>query len=250
MHERWLTAGAWVALVLVVGAAAHLMLAACDLGVHPLFGLRYCRADAAADPLAAEREKERILLDRLHEAQLNLSRLPVCLPETPRPEPSRRAENVVPTPTPTPTPSSTPTPAPSPDDRLTIPSNLSDLNGCWQSVRGDIEMITDDAEQRVIGTVRICYCLTGNGQGTTRYIYQGGGKCIGPLRAQLSQDRLIMNHGKISCTGNRGSVVPNDITCSNRTGEDSATCDIDVHLQRPQKMTGEKYRRVSREYCN
>ena len=111
-------------------------------------------------------------------------------------------------------------------------------------------MVSDDAEQRVTGTVRICYCLAGNGQGTTRYIYEGGGKCIGPLRAQLSRERLIMNHDKISCTGDRGSVVPTDITCSNKAGDDSATCDIYVHLRKPQHMTGERYRRVSEEYCN
>lgn len=252
MHERWLTRSAWIAFVLVILASARLTLAACDLGVHPLFGLSYCRVRAAADPLAQERERERDLRDRLHEAQLNLSRLPVCLPETPRREPDRRAENIVPTPTPTPSPAVTPTPTPTPDDRLTIPRKLSDLNGCWQSVRGDINMVSDDAEQRPLGTMRICYCLASDGRDTARYIFQDGGRCIGPLRAQISQDRLTMKHPRIRCTGkaNLDDVVPTDIICSNKAGEDSATCDSHSHGRVATNTEGEKYHRVSFEHCN
>jgi hypothetical protein len=254
MHERWLGIGAWVAFVFIVGTAAHLTLAACDLGLHPLFGLNYCQAEAADDPLAHERERERTLLDRLHEAQLGLSRLPVCLPETPRPEPDRRAENIEPTPTPTPTPTPsptpTPTPTPTPDERLTIPQSLDDLKGCWQSVRGDIPMVSDDAEERPTGSVRICYCLGGNGRGTTRYIYQDGAKCIGPLRAQISRERLTMNHPRINCSSRDGRfVVPADIVCSNKPGDDSASCDQTSRGRLPRTTTDEKYRRVSPEYC-
>jgi hypothetical protein len=258
MPGRWLTTAAWVAFVLVAGAAAYLTLAACDLGPHPLFGLSYCRAQASADPLAHERDRERDLLDRLHQAQLAIAQLPLCLPETPR----RRAENIVPTPapspvptatpTPTPTPAPTPTATPTPDDRLVVPRNLSDLNGCWQSVRGDLPMVSDDARQRPIGSVRICYCLDGNGGGTTRYKYQDGGRCAGPLQAQLSEDRLSMSHGRIKCVGSPrvGYVVPADIVCSNKAGEDSASCDTKWHLRIPTTSTDEKYRRVSEEYCN
>lgn len=241
MHERWLATGAWVAFVLVVGVVARLAVSACDLGFHPLFGLSYC-VQSSVDPLATERERERVLLDRLHQAQLNVARLPICLPEAPRREPDRRAENIVPSPTPTPTPT--------PDEQLVIPHNLNDLNGCWQSVNGDINMVSDDARHTPIGKVRICYCLTGNGGGETRYIYQDGARCTGPLRAQLSNDRLTMKHGRIECSGSKGFVVPTDITCTARQGEDSATCDSYVHLKRPTTTEDEKYRRVSPEYCN
>src|SRR5580704_1105453 len=118
MSERWWATGAWVAFVLVVAVVAGLAVSACDLGFHPLFGLSYC-AQSSVDPLAAERERERVLLDRLHQAQLNIARLPICLPDPPpRREPERHADNVVPTPTPTPTP----------DDKLVIPRDLNDLN--------------------------------------------------------------------------------------------------------------------------
>ena len=239
MRERWLATGAWAAFVLMIGIVAYLTLAACDLGLHPLFGLSYCRAQAASDPLARERERERNLLDRLHEAQLNISKLPVCLPETPRREPDRRAEDVTPTPTPT------------PDERLTIPRSMNDLKGCWQSVRGDIRMVSDDAEERPTGTVRICYCLDGSGKGTTRYLYQDGARCIGPLRAQLSQERLLMNHGRINCTSRDGRyVVPADIVCSNKSGDEAASCDQTSRGRFPRTTNDEKYRRVSPEYCN
>ena len=76
-HKRWLTIAAWFAFVLMVGIVAYLALAACDLGVRPLFGLSYCRAEASISGLAAEQERERNLLDRLHQAQLDVARLPL-----------------------------------------------------------------------------------------------------------------------------------------------------------------------------
>jgi hypothetical protein len=259
MSERWLTIGAWAAFVVVIAVAAHLVLAACDLGSHPLFGLTYCRAEAVPAPMVAERDRERNLLDRLHETQVNLSRLPVCLPNPPRREPERRADNVPPPQPPPPpqperraeSPAATP-PSPAPDDRLTVPRNLNDLNGCWQSVRGDLNMVSDDAEERPLGTMRICYCLGSDGRGTTRYIFQDGGRCIGPLRAQISQDRLTMKHATIKCTGkaNLDHVVPTDIICSNKAGEDTASCDSYSHGDTPSSSLGEKYHRVSFEYCN
>ena len=107
LHERRLATAAWVGFILVVGAVAYLALTACDLGIHPLFGLSYCPARATS-ALGAEQDRERALLDRLHQAQLDLARLPVCLPDPPRREPDRRAENIVPSPTPTPTPTPVP----------------------------------------------------------------------------------------------------------------------------------------------
>jgi hypothetical protein len=150
-----------------------------------------------------------------------------------------------------------PPPAPQPparpvDDRLTIPRNLDDLNGCWQSVRGDIPFVSDDAERRPLGKVRVCYCLAGNGGGYTKYKYSDGTQCIGALRAQLSQDRLFISHPRINCTGNPaiGYVVGVDVVCANKPGEDSASCDTDWHFRNPTTTKDEKFRRVSQEYCN
>jgi hypothetical protein len=262
MSQRGSALAAWAAFVLLIGTAAYLSLAACDFGPHPLFALRYCRAPERDGALVAEQDRERVLLDRLYRAQLNLSRLPVCLPEPPRRrEPDRRAE-LVPTPTPTltptpipgptPTPSVTPAATPTPDERLSIPRSLSELNGCWQSDRGEIPFLSDDAEHRPIGSVRICYCFDKNGRGSSRYKYNDGTRCTGPLKALLSQDRLSMSHGRINCVGNPaiGYVVGADVVCSRRQGEDSASCDTDWHFRYPTTSKDEKFRRVSAEYCN
>jgi hypothetical protein len=240
-QNQWWTRAAWVAFILMVAGAGYLALAACDLGVHPLFGLSYCPARASASGLAGEQARERDLLDRLHQAQLDVARLPVCLPDPPPRQPEHRAENIVPPP---------PAPAPSPpDDRLTVPHNVSELKGCWQSVDGDIEMTSDDAQQRPMGTVRICYCFGDNGRGRTLYFYNDGDKCAGPLRAQVSGDRLLMKHPRINCTGNKNYVTAEDIVCRTKAGEDSASCDSHVYGVRPEDITDEKYHRVSPEHC-
>jgi hypothetical protein len=256
MSERWSTVAAWAAFVLLIGTAAYLSLAACDLGRHPLFGLKYCRAPERNDPLAAERERERVLLDRLYQAQLNLSRLPVCLPETPlRREPDRRAE-IVPTPvptitpTPTPSPSTTPAPSPTPDELMTIPRNVSGLKGCWQSVRGDLEVTSDDAERRLLGKVRVCYCINDdNGRGTARIIWQDGDRCIGQLRAQVSGDRLVMKHPRLGCPNGKSDVNGEEIACSRQGDSDQVTCDAVSQSDYPGTQNGVPYRRVSAEYC-
>jgi len=151
-----------------------------------------------------------------------------------------------------PPPAAPPPPAPPPDDRLTIPRNLDDLNGCWQSVRGDLQFVTDDAERRPLGKVRVCYCLGSGGVGYTKYKYSDGTRCVGALRAQLSQDRLFISHPRINCVGNPaiGYVVGVDVVCSNRPGEDSASCDTEWHFHSPTTTKDEKFRRVSQEYCN
>jgi hypothetical protein len=59
-----------------------------------------------------------------------------------------------------------------------------------------------------------------------------------------------MSHGRLNCSGGHGFIVPSDITCTSKAGDDSASCDIYSHLRIPQTMTGEKYHRVSAEYCN
>jgi hypothetical protein len=227
LHERRLAAAAWTVFVLVIGAMAYLALSACDLGVHPLFGLSFCSRQAATNPFTTEQERERDLLDRLHQAQLNIARLPDCLPDPPRREPDRRAE-IVPSPTPTPTPPPMPTPTPSPTPELmTMPRNLDELKGCWQSVRGDLPMVND--QEQPTGTVRICYCFGDRGRGRARYIWNDGPRCIGGVRAEISGDRLLMKHGDIGCTRNKGTVDAEDITCSKNAETNQVVCDRFAH---------------------
>jgi hypothetical protein len=245
MNGRWLTAGAWIAFAVAAGLLAHLMLGACDLGLHPLFGLRYCRAQAAT-PLVAEQERERNLLDRLHEAQLTINRLPVCLPEPPRREPERRADVIPPRPQP---------PTQPPVDRLTVPADLNELNGCWQSIRGDIPVVTDDQEHRIIAHRRICYCFSGGGNGEVRHIIQEGGRCVAPLKAQLSAERLTISHGQIPCSGvpqtlgKWDGIVPGDIICTKKAGEDSASCERLSRGKFPVTYKDEVLRRVDADNC-
>jgi hypothetical protein len=70
MRSRALGIAAWAGFALVVGCGGYLMLAACDLGIRPFFGLRYCKAQAEPDRFANERARERDLRDRIHEAEL------------------------------------------------------------------------------------------------------------------------------------------------------------------------------------
>src|ERR1700722_7445941 len=76
MRDRRLGAAAWMAFVIIAGICFYLMLAACDLGIRPLFGLHYCTAHATPDRLADQRALERDLRAQIHEAQLGLARLP------------------------------------------------------------------------------------------------------------------------------------------------------------------------------
>jgi hypothetical protein len=244
MRDRVLRASAWAGFVLVAGGCCYLMLAACDLGIHPIFGLNYCSERGASDRLADQHARERDLRTQIHEAELRIARLPTCMAgPPPPPEPRKQVQNDTPPP---------PPPPPPPDkahEELKIPQSLAELKGCWQSVRGDIPMVSDDAERRPEGNVRICYCFTDNGRGATRYIYEDGGKCIGPLRSRLSNGQLVINHGRINCSGNHGFVVPTEIDCSAPTEGDSATCDLHFKGEYPETTTDEKYQRVSPEHC-
>jgi hypothetical protein len=244
MRDRVLGAVVWTCFVVIVGCCCYVFLAACDLG-RPIFGLRYCAARTAPDGLADQRAREHDLQDRIHEAELHIARLPACAPPPPPPVEARKEAVHQPAPQPKP-----PEPVQPPHDELTIPRDIADLQGCWQSVSGDLPMVSDDREQRPLGNVRICYCFAENGRGVTRYIYTNGGKCIGPLRARLSSDELTMSHGRIGCVGvpNQTFVVPTTINCKAHEG-DSATCDAHYNGKSPTTVTDQKYRRVTAEYC-
>jgi hypothetical protein len=244
MRTNWTAAGAWVVFALVVVACGERMLSACDLGWQPLFGLRYCRAEAAPDPIAAERARELELRAKLHEVELRIARLPACAPP-PRQEPSRAAPPQRTEATP---PQQLP-PAPPPPEELTIPRTLADLKGCWQSVRGDLPIVTDDEEQRPLGKVRICYCFDDNGRGNVRYTYTDGERCTTTLRTRLSPDQLSFTHRRLRCDHRRGYIVPAETVCKSDAPGTAATCDRQTYGRISTKQTGERYRRVSEEHC-
>jgi hypothetical protein len=244
MRDQAFRMTAWASFAFIVGYGAYLMLVACDLGIHPVFGLQYCKARAEPDRFANERALESDLRDRIHEAELRLARLPPCLASVPpsRPVPEQRAEAEV-SPPPPPQPSPSPTPEVPPSEELKIPQQLSDLKGCWQSVRGDLPLVTDDREQRPLGNVRICYCFGDNGRGSVRYRYTDGRKCAGPVRARLSD-------GKLSIDQPAHCVVRTEITCSSQGEGNAASCDaVDYGRFVHGGYTDEKYQRVTAEHC-
>jgi len=229
----------WITFAFLIGCCSYLALAACDLGIRPLFALGYCSVHAAPDRLADQRARERDLRDRIHEAELRLARLPVCAaPPPPPPEPKKEAKVAAPIPQPTPTPE----PTPQPQEQLKIPKNLSELKGCWQSERGDMPLVTDDAEQRPVGDVRVCYCFGDNGRGSVRYRYTDGRKCNDRVRARLSDGKLIINQPE-------GCVVRSEITCQSQGEGNSATCDNVSYGHTKGGYTDEKYQRVTAEHC-
>ena len=111
----------WFAFALTLGVIGYRLLAACDLGA-PIFGLRYCEGSQphTSDPNRYYDEKYRASLDRLHELELRLARLPICVPQQAKPP------DLQPQPEPAPTASPQPVLEPKP--------NLSRLN-CMQSKR-------------------------------------------------------------------------------------------------------------------
>jgi hypothetical protein len=242
VRDRAFRIAAWASFALIVGYGAYLMLAACDLGIHPVFGLQYCKAHAEPDRLASERALESDLRDRIHDAELRLARLPPCLATVPpsSPVPEQRAEAEISPPPPQP---ASPTPEVPPSEELKIPQQLSELKGCWQSVRGDLPLVTDDREQRPAGNVRVCYCFADNGRGSVRYRYTDGHKCAGPVRARLSDGKLLIDQ-PAHC------VVRTETTCRSEAQGHSASCDSIAHGRFPGGgYTDEKYQRVTAEHC-
>jgi hypothetical protein len=236
----------WIIFAFLVGCCGYLALASCDLGIRPLFGLGYCTLHAAPDRLADQRARERDLQDHIHEAELRLARLPACAPPPqPQPiEPKKEAKLDNPPPEPPPPPEKPP------QEELKIPKNLSELKGCWQSVRGDIEIVTSDAEQKPIGNVRVCYCFSENGRGAVQAVYTDGARCRAPLRARLYSDRLVLNHPKLRCSMDGHDIDPGELICRGATEGDSATCDWKSKGEYPGSSDNDKYQRVANERCN
>jgi hypothetical protein len=153
MPARASSIAGWATFAFLIGCCGYLALAACDLGIRPLFALRYCSVPASPDRLADQRARETGLRDRIHEAEMRLARLPVCAAPSPSPlppEPKKEAKVVPPTPQPTPTPQPSPTATPELPEQLKIPKNLSELKGCWQSVQGDLHMTMTSTTRRAM----------------------------------------------------------------------------------------------------
>lgn len=225
----------WLMFALIVLAIYYVLLTACDLGVRPLFGSGRCdyAAPWRAAGLRDEQDRERALRARLHEAALRLARLPLCQapakrPESPQPAPGpRRAEN---------------------GEGLKIPERMDDLQGCWQSDRGDIQVTTDDEERKPTGKIRACLCFSRNGQGRARMTFTDGDRCEAPLSVQIGTGELVMRHARIPCA-RHGSMVPAKIVCRRRDGEEDAVCDTENLGRVRDRLAGEKYHKVDSAYC-
>jgi hypothetical protein len=232
----------WALFAGLLAAGGYLFLAACDLGVAPLFGLHYCKVEAKSRELENEKAHQRALLARLGEAQLRLALLPTCQPppeKPPRKEepPPKTVEERL---------------GPSPAD-LVVPKRKEDLEGCWQSVRGDLEFVEDTPKHEPVGVARICYCFGKNGRGKVRQIYatgrMAGNMCETRLTAVLKPDELLFSHPEIPCAkGHQVASEAATIVC--RSTRDAATsCTMTYDAKFPSPPSQEQFQRVSNEAC-
>jgi hypothetical protein len=208
-----------------------------------LFGLRYCKVAASSRELENEKAHHRALLARLGEAQLRVALLPTCKP----PQPKTVEEPPGPLPSP---PKTVVAPGPSPGELGPI-TRKEELEGCWQSVRGDLEFYTDDEKHEYTGSARICYCFGKNGKGKVRQMYTAGPKagsvCETKLTAVLKPDELLFSHPKIPCP-KVADVNPATIVC--RSTPDAATsCTMTYHAKFPSPPSQEQFQRVPSEHC-
>jgi hypothetical protein len=241
MRQAGLNAVLWGAFALLILTGSYVMLRACDLGFAPLFGATAYAAPIPDDKLAAEREREAHLRSSIHTEEIRLALLPAC-PNPLPPEPKPIALEPKPHP---------PEPKPKPDPQIVqkfeVPKKIEELKGCWQSVRGDIDMVTDDAEQRPTGKARFCYCFGSNGRGKVQILYTDGDICrAGPI-ARISRDHVFMHHDNVSCR-QHGLYVASDITCGNDQS-DQTSCEI-TNLNKKRTKITEQFIRVSDEHCS
>ena len=236
----------WVFFAALLVACGVVVLRACELGPLPLFGQRYCVASKPDDPLAAERGRAQELQARIREAELRIAEKPSCPPPTIAPEPDNpQPIKEVPPPNPNPEP-------PKVEEQLKIPTKIADLKGCWESVRGDLDIVTDDERELPIGKVRKCYCFGANGRGQLKLSYTDGAKCRAPISADLRADTLRMHQPEFQCAwrGQNRGLVPFEITCRGVAGGEAALCDIQSLGRRRNFTSGEQYRRVEKDHCS
>jgi len=250
MRQTGLKTVLWVAFALLILTGGFVMLRACDLGFHPLFGSTSCPAPTRDAELIAEREKQDHLRSNIHKEEIRLALLPVCpIPPPPKPQKpdpiSPKPEPIPPKPDPIP-----PKPDPEPPKKIVeefkVPKKVEDLKGCWQSARGDIKMVTDDAERKPIGEARFCYCFGNNGKGVVQVLYSDGDVCRAGLTARISPDRVFMHHDKVYC-GKHTYQVASDIVCGNDQSNETS-CEIQDLGKNRTKLT-EQFIRVTDEHC-
>jgi len=233
MRRTGLHAALWGVFALLTLMGGYTMLRACDLGIAPLFGATACAAPPADAGVAAERGRQDKLRAELHSAELRLAQLPICkLPPKPRPDPKPIVEKP-------------PEPKP-PIEKFEVPKKVEDLKGCWQSARGDIEIVSDDAEQKHIGNARICYCFKNDGRGIVQVTYTDGDICRAPLTAKIRTSKVFMHHDNVNCQKHPYHVAA-DITCGNGPSNET-TCEI-KNLGRTANKFSEQFVRVSEDYC-
>lgn len=218
----------WLAFALMVVSVEYVLLAACDLGLNPVFGLRYCKPEAPtrAGRLRDEQDRERALRARLHEAQLRRARLSGCPPPNSAETPPRAKAG----------------------EELKIPVRREDLQGCWQSDRGDIQVATDDEEHRPTGKVRQCLCFSRSGRGRARVTFTDGDRCEAPLSVQIGAGELVMRHGPIPCE-RHGPMVPAKIVCRGGANGEAAICDTENLGKMRDRLSGEKFHKVDNAHC-
>jgi hypothetical protein len=226
----------WALVALLLFASGFLLLHACDLGLFPLFGDKFCVA-VHSDALAAEKARMQQLQEQIREAELSLSQKPECGPPPPPPPP------------PAPVP---PPPQPKVEEQLKVPKKLTDLRGCWESMSGDLKITTDDAEHRLVGTVRKCYCFGSNGHGQLKMRYNNNGvKCRAPIVADLNNGKLRMRYPRFQCPwhGEEFGLVPAEIRCEDTAESDAAVCTVE-NFGNYANIHDERYRRVERDHCD
>ncbi len=238
----------WLAFAALVVLGGRLMLDACEVRPWPVFGNAYCPRPPPRDSAAldAERDREQVLRSRLRRAEFQLAALPSCQPPAPEPPPP-----MAPEPPPVEKIADLPPPPPEPpkSEDLKIPDRVEDLQGCWQSDRGDISIVTDSFRPRPIGVVRVCYCFDDRGRGTIKQDFKDGDHCSGRLTVKLAPNDLKVHHGVIPCSGNKRPHIGETITCKGTTGQ-TATCNASQHgrvLRGP--TTDERFHRVPEEAC-
>jgi hypothetical protein len=246
MRQTGLSVTLWAIFALAILTGGYAMLRACDLEHLPLFGYASCEAPARIRDLAAEREREADLRSKIHAAEIRLALLPICSKPAPQKPPELKV--VLPKP-PEPKP---PEPKPAENDnpqvaeKFEVPKKIEDLKGCWQSARGDIEIVSDDAAKTPTGTARFCYCFKSDGRGIALMRFNDGDVCRAPLTARINPGQVFMHHGKVPCQRHNPHVGSN-ITCS-RNQSDETTCEIQ-DLGRNGEKLSEQFIRVSDESC-
>jgi hypothetical protein len=209
--KRLVAAVGWLVFAALIVLGGRMALDACEIRPWPVFGYAFCPRAPQRDPeLDTEQERARALRLRLRSAERRLASLPIC--QSAQQQPVEAA----------PPPGPPKAEAPQQED-LKIPASLADLQGCWQSDRGDIEIVTDDEQQRHKGVVRTCYCFDDHGHGRITERYKDGENCSGRLKVTLNSDQLKIDHDRLSCSGNKGYLVPEAIDCKGTAGQ-AATC--------------------------